>query len=93
MFQARGTCLPGGVQGNDEIPSAYDYLFVNNLADEVQRYLRGCGTLRRGGKSWRSLGSSQEGGMSLQICVLVLLLSRVSGLAFSLGRDVCSPNS
>ena len=93
MFQARRTCLPGGDQGNDEIPSACDSLFVNNLADEVQWYVRGCGALRRGGKSWGSLGSSQEGGVSVRICsCLHCFFLGVSGLVSSLGH-VCSPNS
>ena len=36
VYRAHRMCLPGGVQGNDEIPSAYDYLCVSNLADEIQ---------------------------------------------------------
>ena len=74
-----------------KIPSAYGYLFVNNLADEVQWYLRGCGTLQRGGKSW-GVSDRAKRAACLSESVPVSLFYWVSGLVSSLGH-VCSPNS
>ena len=38
VYRGRRMCLPGGVQGNDKIPSAYVYLQVSGLVTGVELF-------------------------------------------------------